>query len=241
MKQGIEFVKHYKAHLGWKLIPSCWSAVARSVVTTCVTRRNHRCGCQCGRSSVVHRGRRLCESFFSGPDVSSFALTVSVGLQALKLYDVANFDMVYMLKLAYKPSCCAWIYPPGNPRPLLAVAEAAHARIHVYNVEAMGATEHDAAVSVLTFHRAPVLAMCYVPSKNCVISGDDMGVLEYWKADDFAFPAAAVTFRLKVRLVPQLLGSSRCPLTVFDVFTERHGPVRACKASNETNQHFCCP
>lgn len=125
--------------------------------------------------------------------------------------------MVYMLKLSYKPSCCAWVYPPGSPRPLLAVAEASHPLIHVYNVDTFGASEDGAVVSTLTFHRAPVLAMCYIPSKNCVVSGDDMGVLEYWKADDFGFPASFVTFKLKVRFPLCWLDTVRRVIVSFRV------------------------
>ena len=80
----------------------------------------------------------------------------------------------------------------------IAIAEADSARIHVYNAEAMGATEADSSVAVLTFHRAPVLCMAYSSTTNCVVSADALGVLEYWKGDDFKFPAAVAIFKIKV-------------------------------------------
>lgn len=79
----------------------------------------------------------------------------------------------------------------------LAISESAQGNINVYNVDSLG--ESEAPVSVLTFHRAPVITLAYSLALNCVVSADEMGVLEYWKADDYKAPTSITKFRLKVR------------------------------------------
>ena len=67
----------------------------------------------------------------------------------------------------------------------------------MYNVDTMGDSAEVTPLATLTFHRSPVVAMVYSHVLNTVVSADSVGVLEYWKADDFKFPAGAVSFTMK--------------------------------------------
>jgi peptidylprolyl isomerase domain and WD repeat-containing protein 1 len=74
----------------------------------------------------------------------------------------------------------------------LAVGDKGSSVIRVFNPEA--STDP---VATLTFHRSPVTAMCFNAAANTVISGDETGVLEYWRGNSFDFPTDAVKFKLK--------------------------------------------
>ena len=155
-------------------------------------------------------------------------------VQALKLYEVINFDMVNSIPLAFTPSCCTWIHQKGAPRtlvrpmacrkrrteaswggvdghcllpavgcllsasppcafkPQLAIGDKASSLIRIFNPDA--STEP---VATLTFHRSPVTVMTYSNATDTVISGDESGVLEYWRGSTFDFPADRVKFKHK--------------------------------------------
>ena len=87
------------------------------------------------------------------------------------------------------------------PLPLLqlVVGDSAAGRLCVYNADSVGG-EDEGIVATLTFHRQPVLALSYCPAINAVVSADAMGVLEYWRADDFTQPHVKFTHKVCVCL-----------------------------------------
>ncbi|KAK7895517.1 hypothetical protein WMY93_020842 [Mugilogobius chulae] len=92
--EGIEFVKHFRSHLG----------VIESIAVS-----------------------------------AEGALCCSVGDdQAMKVFDVVNFDMINMLKLGFYPGQSEWIYNPEMPFPLWLVQKNLQARfLFTTDVEAM--------------------------------------------------------------------------------------------------------
>lgn len=150
---GLEFAKHYRAHLG---------AVA---------------------GLVLSPGGRLAATWD--------------GEGAVKVFDVAAFDMATMLKLSSAPSAVAWVGAGAGTEGLLAVATGEGGGVAVYDVL------DDAADPLFTTAPAgaPILAMAYAPTVDAVITADGRGVLDYWRADAAAregvWPADAVRFALK--------------------------------------------
>uniref|UniRef100_A0A3Q3QHY1 peptidylprolyl isomerase n=1 Tax=Monopterus albus TaxID=43700 RepID=A0A3Q3QHY1_MONAL len=87
--EGIEFVKHFRSHLG----------VIESI-------------------AVSAEGALLCSV---GDD------------QAMKVFDVVNFDMINMLKLGFQPGQCEWVYNPGDAISTVACSEKSSGKIFVYD------------------------------------------------------------------------------------------------------------
>ena len=185
--QGVEFAKHYKAHLG----PVTGLAVSADGA--------------------------LCASISTD--------------RSVKVFDVASFDMIAMLKLPYVPGCVEWCfqaraceeggggacasiegggeggggctgcggggrawrprqaptrartppplptpppYPPpqlGDSKAKLAVSDAGSGGIHLYDVRS-GSSEPVGGVAV---HAAPVSAMRYNAAADAIISTDEKG------------------------------------------------------------------
>ncbi|DAZ96322.1 TPA: hypothetical protein N0F65_008446 [Lagenidium giganteum] len=173
MAQGIEFVKHYKAHLGAIL-----------------------------GLAVSADGLRLC--------------TTSTD-QHIKFYDVLGFDMVNMLQTSYVPSECCWIYAKGTIDAKIAVADQGAPTIRVYRADQ---TALEPLHTIDKLHTAPVTVLGFNTWKNCVISGDERGHLEYWSAETFKSPAASsgmVKFKFKGETDLYELAKSKTYATSIDI------------------------
>ncbi|KAJ3242477.1 hypothetical protein HDU81_003185 [Chytriomyces hyalinus] len=140
--KGVEFVKHYRAHLGPVVGVAC---------------------------------------------SSDGALFASAGAdQAIKVFDVINFDMINMLKLSYLPRAIAWCSKKADARALLACSELESPSIHIYDARETQTTVNktDAPLfSIPSLHSEPVHILQYNASAKTVISGDLGGMLEYWQVD----------------------------------------------------------
>ncbi|CAI5487257.1 unnamed protein product, partial [Closterium sp. Naga37s-1] len=119
--------------------------------------------------------------------------TISSQDKAAKIFDVATFDMISMLKLPFEPSAVCFLFKPDNAIAKLAVADKNSPEIHVF--DARGGTNE--AVGRVKVHGAPVVAMQFNVAANVVVSTDASGMIEYWSADTYTFPAASVRFKYK--------------------------------------------
>ncbi|EDQ88006.1 uncharacterized protein MONBRDRAFT_9444 [Monosiga brevicollis MX1] len=102
--------------------------------------------------------------------------------KTLKIYDIINFDMINMVELEYEPTVVCWIHVPGSAVPLVAVAEAETAKIHIYS-----ALTTEAPIQTLSIHRKPVTAIQYNPTVDIIVSADEGGMIEYWAGADGKF------------------------------------------------------
>jgi len=142
MAAGIEFVKHYKAHL----------------------KEVH------GLAASLD-GLRLCSTSAD---------------RSIKFYDVLAFDMVNMLSVAYTPADCCWVSGKGAIEPKVVVADVASAALRVYTADSAAA---EPLHTIGQLHAAPVTALAFNSMVNCVVSADKKGIIEYWDADTYKFPA----------------------------------------------------
>ena len=108
-------------------------------------------------------------------DGRSFA---SAGVDGtVKIFDVVTFDLLAMIDLGGMPGCVCWCHRKGASLPLLAVGMKEKSEIRIYD----GRGENQTPVHVLkSLHRMPVVAMAFNNEWDCVVSGDEGGMLEYW-------------------------------------------------------------
>uniref|UniRef100_G3PT16 Peptidylprolyl isomerase domain and WD repeat containing 1 n=1 Tax=Gasterosteus aculeatus aculeatus TaxID=481459 RepID=G3PT16_GASAC len=139
---GIEFVKHFRSHLG----------VIESI-------------------AVSAEGALLCSV---GDD------------QAMKVFDVVNFDMINMLKLGFHPGQSEWIYNPGDPISTVACSEKSTGKIFVYDGRGSNQPLH----VFDKMHSSPLAQIRLNPKFRVIVSADKAGMLEYWTGlrNDFRFP-----------------------------------------------------
>jgi len=140
--EGIEFVKHYRAHIG-ALVAMVLSQDGRLLATI-------------------------------GDD------------NALKMFDVASFDMSCMIKLQFKPLCCEFVHRKNSPAVMVAVSVADSGLVHIISPES-GSCEP---VRTLQVHNEPVHAMKYNFGLHAVLSADKSGALELWDPDTLAMPTS---------------------------------------------------
>ncbi|MGH0181103.1 UNVERIFIED_CONTAM: hypothetical protein FKN15_005958 [Acipenser sinensis] len=115
------------------------------------------------------------------------ALFCSVGDdQAMKVFDVVNFDMINMLKLGFHPGQCEWIYNPGDAISTVACSEKSTGKIFVYD----GRGDNQIIHVFEKMHSSPLSQIRLNPAYRVIVSADKAGMLEYWTGlpNEFKFP-----------------------------------------------------
>lgn len=99
-----------------------------------------------------------------------------------------------MLTLDFTPRCICWVHPRGASLPLLAVTDDSSSLIQIFD----GRGENPSPMNTLkSIHRTPVAAMAFNDAYDCVISADESGMIEYWRASDSSFEKPDNVFELK--------------------------------------------
>ncbi|EAS27312.3 peptidyl-prolyl cis-trans isomerase cypE [Coccidioides immitis RS] len=100
--------------------------------------------------------------------------------KTVKIFDVVTFDLLSVLNLDFVPGCVCWVHPRGASLPLLAVSGESANDIHIFD----GRGENPTPLHILSsIHRAPVVAMAFNNTYNCVVSADNKGMVEYWRPE----------------------------------------------------------
>ena len=115
--------------------------------------------------------------------------------KSCKIFDVINFDMINILKLAFIPLAACFIYNPDDAAIAIAISAHENASVHVF--DARGSSEPLRVLDRL--HSRPVQCIAYNAVFGVVISSDLAGAIEYWSgpSGDYAFPERAVHFQYK--------------------------------------------
>jgi peptidylprolyl isomerase domain and WD repeat-containing protein 1 len=53
--------------------------------------------------------------------------------RSVKIYDVVNYDMMFMMRLPYVPGAIEWVYREGDVKPKLAVSDGNTPFVHIYD------------------------------------------------------------------------------------------------------------
>ncbi|KAJ5931943.1 hypothetical protein N7516_006432 [Penicillium verrucosum] len=125
-------------------------------------------------------------------DGRSFA---TAGLdKTVKIFDVITFDLLAMYTLDFVPRCVCWVHPRGASLPLLAVTDESSNTIQVFD----GRGENPQPLHTLkSIHRSPVVSLAFNNTFDCVVSADESGMIEYWRAGDGSFEKPDNVFELK--------------------------------------------
>ena len=104
-------------------------------------------------------------------------------------------DLVAMYTLQFNPRCVCWVHRRGASLPLLAVTDESSGAIEIYD----GRGENAEPLHTLknSIHHAPVVSIAFNAVYDSVISGDESGMIEYWRAEDGSFEKPDNVFELK--------------------------------------------
>lgn len=99
-----------------------------------------------------------------------------------------------MYTLDFVPRCICWVHPRGASLPLLAVTDESSNTVQVFD----GRGENPQPLHTLkSIHRSPVVSLAFNNAFDCVVSADESGMIEYWRAGDGSFEKPDNVFELK--------------------------------------------
>lgn len=101
---------------------------------------------------------------------------------SLKIFDVANFDLIHFVKLKFSPNLVEFIAKQSAFSSVVAVTSGTH----IYLLK----PEHsDTPFKVLKdLHYAPITCLKYIPELGLCISADNSGLIEIWDPETGEFP-----------------------------------------------------
>lgn len=137
--------------------------------------------------------------------------------RSVKIYDVVNYDMMFMMRLPFVPGAIEWVYRQGDVKPKLAVSDRNTSSVHIYDTHS---GSNDPIISK-EIHAGPVKVMKYNHAQDVVISADAKGLLEYWSPSTLKFPEDAVNFRLKTDT--NLFELAKCKTSVSAIEVSNDG------------------
>ncbi|CAL9072683.1 unnamed protein product [Musa textilis] len=137
--------------------------------------------------------------------------------RSVKIYDVVNYDMMFMMRLPFVPGAVEWVYRQGDVKAKLAISDRHSAFVGIYDVRA-GSNEPIISKEI---HMGPIRVMKYNHIHDVVISADAKGVIEYWCPDNLLFPENGVSFKYKTDT--NLFDIAKCKTTVSAIEVSPNG------------------
>ncbi|KAL5974606.1 cytochrome P450 monooxygenase 71 [Asimina triloba] len=137
--------------------------------------------------------------------------------RSVKIYDVVNYDMMFMMRLPFVPGAIEWVYKPGDVKAKLAISDQNSAFVHIYDARA-GSIEPIISKEI---HMGPIKVMKYSHISDVVISADANGVIEYWCPATLKFPENGVSFRFKTDT--NLFEIAKCKTSVSAIEVSPNG------------------
>ncbi|KAJ6798467.1 putative peptidyl-prolyl cis-trans isomerase CYP71 [Iris pallida] len=132
---------------------------------------------------------------------------------SVKIYDVVNYDMMYMMRLPYIPGSVEWVYKQGDVKAKLAISDRNSSSVHIYDARA-GSNEPLMSKEI---HMGPVKIMKFNHVHDVVISADAKGVLEYWSPTTLQFPENSVKFKFKTETNLFDIAKSKTTVSALEV------------------------
>ena len=111
-------------------------------------------------------------------DGSTFVTAGGENDKTVKIFDVVTFDLLTVINLDAEPHSVCCVNRRGAP-PSIAVSVGKEIRIY----DATGGDTTPLHI-LKTIHRSSVVVMAYNDRFDCVVSGDDSGMIEYWRPRD---------------------------------------------------------
>lgn len=170
----IEFVKHFRAHLG-----------------TCSTHR------------MIFVSIVLVFVGVSGPIVTltvnqqGTLLCSTCADRTVKMFDVLGFDMITMVKLDFVPLACSFVHSSRHALSTLAISDSQSPTIYLYDGKTLNVKEPISVLSKLG-HPSPVSIISYCPQFDLAISCDSSSIINYWSANQSGNKAENVLFESKL-------------------------------------------
>ncbi|KDD76769.1 hypothetical protein H632_c112p2, partial [Helicosporidium sp. ATCC 50920] len=112
-----------------------------------------------------------------------------------KIFDVAAFDMIAMLRLPFVPGTGTWLLRRGDADARLALSDAHSPALHVYDVRG---EVSEPELSSAALHAAPITAMAFHSELGMGVSADERGVVEYWARESLAPASRGLSFEFKM-------------------------------------------
>jgi peptidylprolyl isomerase domain and WD repeat-containing protein 1 len=102
--------------------------------------------------------------------------------QALKVFDVLNFDLMHMIRLKFVPDMCEFIHKASSFSSVIAITQYQEAVIHLIKAE----TPEGQVLKVLReLHFSPIRTIKYIAELDLVVSSDDSGMIEVWDPETY--------------------------------------------------------
>lgn len=96
--------------------------------------------------------------------------------KSVKIFDVATFDMIAMMKIEFEPGHASWGFKNTSRKEYLAISDKNSPDIHIFDArEGNGQSD-----GIVCFHSSAVVSMGYNEAFDCIISTDKKGTIEYW-------------------------------------------------------------
>lgn len=116
----------------------------------------------------------------------SLMATCSKFTKTLKVFDVANFDMINILQLNFFPKILSFVHRESDFDNALAVSNLNSGEIVLFDAKGENIPIH----IIKNLHLKPIILMEYCPINNITISIDEIGMIEYWSGTktNFEFP-----------------------------------------------------
>ncbi|XP_003381739.1 peptidylprolyl isomerase domain and WD repeat-containing protein 1 [Trichinella spiralis] len=115
--------------------------------------------------------------------------------KSLKIFDVANFDMINMMRFEYVPATCCFVHAAADPIAAVAVSASDSPSIFIYDSRGTNEPIHE-----LKLHYKEVQLIEYNYLYDSAISADSESILELWSGPrhDYQFPKHAVGWDFKI-------------------------------------------
>jgi len=149
---------------------------------------------------------------------------------ALKIFDILNFDMIHFMKLEFTPYLCEFLNKSNNPELILVVTEKNSGNMHIIKGESKGEI-----LKTIKIHSFPILVMKFNVVYNTLITIDQSGMIEYSEPQTSELPS---TVNFKYKAETDLYTLSQNKLTCLSLTVSPNGRFMAMMCKDKVIRIF---